>query len=91
MYEKYDEYDAINVDKCADIPWNYDGLMGVPITIMCNNKYDGLYEIVDLLNGDNTKVNGKCKYARIIIRSNLANAFIINPTINGIPLSERDK
>lgn len=88
MYEKYDTYDAINVDKCCDIPWNYDGLMGVPITIIGNPKYDGLYEIVDMLHTG--KINGKAKYARIIIRSNLANAFIFNPTINGIPLSERN-
>lgn len=90
MYEKYDEYDAINIDKCSDIPWNYDGLMGVQISIMCNPKYDGLYEIVDMIKANKTKINGKAKYARIIIKSNLANAFIINPTINGIPLSERE-
>lgn len=31
-YPKYDNYDAINIDKTADIPVNYDGIMGVPIT-----------------------------------------------------------
>ena len=31
-YPHYDNYDAINVDKVADIPCDYDGVMGVPIT-----------------------------------------------------------
>ena len=33
-YPKYDNYDAINVDKVADIPVDYDGVMGVPITFL---------------------------------------------------------
>lgn len=33
-YPKYDNYDAINVDKTADIPMDYDGVMGVPITFV---------------------------------------------------------
>lgn len=36
-YPKYDNYDAINVDKTADIPMDYDGVMGVPITFF--DKY----------------------------------------------------
>lgn len=37
-YPKYDNYDAINVDKVADIPMDYDGVMGVPITFL--DKYN---------------------------------------------------
>ena len=37
-YPKYDNYDAINVDKVADIPCDYDGVMGVPITFL--DKYN---------------------------------------------------
>lgn len=37
-YPKYDNYDAINVDKVLDIPVDYDGVMGVPITFM--DKYN---------------------------------------------------
>ena len=33
-YPKYDDYDAINVDRVADIPVDYDGVMGVPITFL---------------------------------------------------------
>ena len=33
-YPKYDNYDAINVDKTSDIPCDYDGVMGVPITFL---------------------------------------------------------
>lgn len=37
-YHKYDDYNAINVNKVAEIPVDYDGVMGVPITFM--DKYD---------------------------------------------------
>ncbi len=33
-YLKYDNYDAINIDKYSDIPLNYDGVMGVPVTFL---------------------------------------------------------
>ena len=33
-YPKYDNYDAINVDRLVDIPCDYDGVMGVPITCL---------------------------------------------------------
>ncbi len=36
-YPKYDNYDAINVDKTLDIPKDYDGVMGVPISFL--DKY----------------------------------------------------
>lgn len=37
-YPKYENFDAINVDKTNEIPIDYDGLMGVPITFM--DKYN---------------------------------------------------
>lgn len=37
-FPKYDNYDAINVDKVSDIPLDYDGVMGVPITFL--DKYN---------------------------------------------------
>lgn len=37
-YPKYDNYDAINVDVTKDIPMDYTGVMGVPITFM--DKYN---------------------------------------------------
>jgi len=37
LYPKYDNYDAINVDVTADIPCDYAGVMGVPITFL--DKY----------------------------------------------------
>ena len=37
-YPKYDNYNAINVDKAKDIPCDYDGVMGVPITFL--DKYN---------------------------------------------------
>ncbi|MEE0521224.1 MAG: adenine-specific methyltransferase EcoRI family protein [Bacteroidaceae bacterium] len=37
-YPKYDNFDAINVDKTEDIPCDYDGIMGVPVTFL--DKYN---------------------------------------------------
>ena len=46
-FPKYDNYDAINVDKTADIPYDYDGMIGVPITFM--DKYNpDQFEIVGI-------------------------------------------
>lgn len=46
-YPKYDNYDAINVSKTADIPCDYEGLMGVPITFLDRYSPDQ-FEIVGL-------------------------------------------
>lgn len=46
-YPKYDNYDAINVNKTAEIPCDYDGAMGVPITFL--DKYNPeQFEIIGL-------------------------------------------
>ena len=37
IYQKYDNYDAYNVDKVCQIPRDYDGVLGVPITFL--DKY----------------------------------------------------
>lgn len=53
-YPKYDNYDAINVDKTADIPCDYDGVMGVPITFL--DKYNPeQFEIVEFRKGKDGK------------------------------------
>ena len=48
-YQKYDNYDAINVDKVADIPIDYYGAMGVPITFL--DKYNPSDTDVPEFNG----------------------------------------
>lgn len=46
-YPKYDNYDAINVDKVTDIPDDYNGIIGVPITFL--DKYNpDQFEIIDI-------------------------------------------
>ena len=51
-YPAYDNYDAINVDKTADIPVDLDGAMGVPITFL--DKYNpGQFEILGMTDRDN--------------------------------------
>lgn len=48
-YPHYDHFDAIDISRVAEIPCDYSGLMGVPITFM--DKYNpDQFEIVDLLN-----------------------------------------
>ena len=54
-YPKYDNYDAINVNKTSDIPNDYYGAMGVPITFM--DKYNPKqFQIIGICAG-NSRVN----------------------------------
>lgn len=81
MYPKYDNYDAINIDKTKDIPSDYDGHIGVPITFL--DKYNPeQFEIIKFRKGDDNKdlcINGKCPYFRIIIRNK--NPLTPNPSL----------
>ena len=53
-YPKYDNYDAIEVSKTADIPCDYDGIMGVPITFL--DKYNpNQFEIIKFRKGNDEK------------------------------------
>ena len=77
-YPRYDNYDAINVDKVSEIPCDYDGVMGVPVTFM--DKYNpDQFEILghehDLTGNGGAgiphgqfEVNGVGVYKRILIR-----------------------
>jgi hypothetical protein len=74
-YPRYDNYDAINVDKVSDIPVDYDGVMGVPITFL--DKYNPKqFEIigqtgVDIkLDKGRPYIDGKRMYSRILIKKN---------------------
>jgi len=83
-YKKYDNYDAIEVSKTCEIPMDYEGVMGVPITFL--DKYNPeQFEIIGLsasagydknivglefkgIKDARCIVNGKNVYARIFIR-----------------------
>ncbi|MCR5183256.1 MAG: adenine-specific methyltransferase EcoRI family protein [Opitutales bacterium] len=74
-YPKYDNYDAIEVSKTSEIPMDYDGVMGVPITFL--DKFNPKqFEIIgkidsgkiDEYNIANPIVNGKPLYKRLAIR-----------------------
>ena len=74
-YPLYDNYEAINVNKVAEIPVDYDGIMGVPISFM--SKYNPeQFEIVGEFNHGSDNIfdlakpiiNGKELYPRIAIR-----------------------
>jgi len=82
-YPHYDNYGAINVDKTADIPCDYDGVMGVPITYLDKHNPDQ-FEIIGATESEGRGfsaglwdesskvsqplVNGERKYKRIFIR-----------------------
>lgn len=70
-YPKYDNYDAINVNKTQDIPMDYDGFMGVPITFL--HKYNPeQFELIKFRKGNDERdlsINGKCPYFRILIKN----------------------
>ena len=83
-YPKYDNYDAINIDKIKDIPMDYKEAMGVPITFM--DKYNpDQFEILssnDIRRNDNIPfkqhglikdkdgtIDGEAKYVRIVIKN----------------------
>ena len=70
-YPKYDNYDAINVNTYTDIPCDFEGVMGVPVTFL--DKYNpAQFEIIKFRKGDDDKdltVNGKSPYFRILIRN----------------------
>ncbi len=74
-YQKYDNYDALEVPFSDAIPSDYDGVMGVPITfldkycpeqfeIISDSRYHDGCEMADDIN----VINGKTLYRRILIR-----------------------
>ena len=81
-YSHYDNYDAINVDKTAEIPMDWEGVMGVPLTFLDKHNPDQ-FEMLGIMNtGEENKgiryegtphgrplVNGVERYIRILIRS----------------------
>ena len=80
-YPKYDNYDAIEVSKVAEIPMDYEGVMGVPISFLdkyCPNQFEivgwSRHNNLDMdggywLGGSNdATINGKIVYRRILIR-----------------------
>ena len=77
-YPTYDNCAGINVNRTKDIPYDYAGLMGVPITFL--HKYNPeQFEIVRFRKGEDGKdlrINGKCPYFRILIR----NRAVIEPS-----------
>jgi len=75
-HPKYDNYDAINVSKVADIPMNYPGIMGVPITFLKYHNEDQFEIIGEANHGSDNEfdlfkpiVNGKEIFKRILIKN----------------------
>lgn len=74
-YPKYDTYDAIEVNKTKNIPFDYDGVMGVPISFLSKWNPEQFKIIGEFSHGSDNKydlakpiVNGKEMYKRIAIK-----------------------
>ena len=74
-YPKYDNYDAINVDKTCEIPMDYYGVMAVPITFFDKYCKDQFEIIGYACNGSNNQfdyckpiIKGKNIYKRLLIK-----------------------
>lgn len=79
-YPKYDNYDAINVDRTADIPSDYDGVMGVPITFF--DKYSPeQFEVIGLA--------ASAGYNQYIVGIEFKGQKDARPLINGINIYAR--
>lgn len=79
LYPKYDNYDIINVDKIKEIPMDYDGVMGVPITYIGIHN-PSQFEILGIANSARwighecfTLINNKKIYNRLLIRRKAGN------------------
>lgn len=64
VYRVYDDYNAIECSKLKDIPMDYDGLMGVPISFACKHNVEQ-FEVIDLLR---PTLDKKHIYRRIVIK-----------------------
>ena len=74
-YPKYDNYDAIEVSKVTDIPMDYEGIMGVPITFLdkyCPEQFEIVGQMmttkVTEFNFGYPYIDGKKKFARVLIK-----------------------
>lgn len=69
-YPHYDNFDGIHVDKTKNIPVDYDGAMGVPVTFLHKFNPDQ-FEIIQFRKGNDgkdLKINGKAPFFRILIK-----------------------
>lgn len=64
-YPKFDNYDAIDVDKTADIPLDYEGYMGVPITFL--DKYSP--DQFEIINANDVRTANDGKVSRGLIKN----------------------
>lgn len=91
-YPSYDNYDGINVNKTKDIPFDYAGVMGVPITFL--HKYNPeQFEIIKFRKGNDEKdlsINGKCPYFRILIKKRIHKDKQINQMIRSELIRNKD-
>lgn len=71
IYPHYDNYDAINVKEVTEIPKDWGGIMGVPITFL--GKYNPKqFRIIGFrkgVDGKDLSINGKTPYFRILIQN----------------------
>ena len=78
-YPKYDNYDAINVNRIDDIPQDYSGVMGVPITFL--DKYNPeQFEIIGASESEGKGFSNGLWYE---------NSKVAQPIVNGVRIYKR--
>lgn len=80
-YPHYDNFDGIHIDKTKNIPMDYEGAMGVPITFL-HTFNPQQFEIIQFRKGNDgkdLKINGKTPFFRILVKkrnNNDGNALV---------------
>ena len=88
LYPKFDNFNGINVNRTQDIPMDYEGAIGVPITFL--HKYNpSQFEIIQFRKGDDGKdlsIKDKCPYFRILIKNKQpSKAPVISSSLFALP------
>lgn len=99
-YPKYDNYDAIE-SKTAEIPTDYDGVIGVPITFLdkyCPTQFEivgwSRHNDLDMDGGywlggcNDATINGKIVYRRILIRRKKAEPIVEVETTDNVSVNK---
>ncbi len=100
-YPKYDNYDAIEVSKVSEIPMDYEGVMGVPITFLdkyCPTQFEivgwSRHNDLDMDGGywlggcNDATINGKIVYRRLLIRRKKAEPIVEVEATDNVSVNE---
>ena len=89
-YPKYDNYDAIEVSQYKEMPKDYDGLMGVPVSFITHFN-PRQFELIDVLaKPSQTSIDGESRFARLIVKAKSDFRLPKPPTAKLVEKQKRD-